>query len=424
MQHCTLHELAAGLRDAPDLAVLRLDQDWLICWGAQGFVRPGPGWVERARALVQTTSADPSVPFAGGLVGWLGYGAGAHVERMPAPWPNAGPELCLRRYPGALWGGPGRWRLAGSPEWVRAARARLERLGPVAPPPPAVGCLLPEPDPAAFERAVQVALDRIAAGDLYQTNLCRRLQVTGVDHPVDVWRRLPGAAWQALLMDGARAVVSDSPELFLSVQGGVVRSRPIKGTRPLGQEAALLEDPKERAELTMIVDLVRNDLSRVCVPGSVRAGPRHVQSLATLAHAHQQVRGQLSPGRDALDAVAASFPPGSVTGAPKVQAMALIRELEQVPRGVYTGAIGAFADGGDAWLSVAIRVAQIQGDRADLHVGCGIVADSQPARELEESRLKAQSLLRALCPVQPSIRSAAWGQGPGGGDGVRVGQDV
>lgn len=424
MQHCTLHELAAGLRDAPDLAVLRLDQDWLICWGAQGFVRPGPGWVERARALVQPAPADPTVPFSGGLVGWIGYQAGASLERMPQGWPGQGPTMSLRRYPGGLTGAPGRWRLAGSPAWVDAARRRLDGLQPAGDPPAPTGRLQPEPDPQSFVSAVRVALERIAAGDLYQANLARRLEVHGVDHPVDVWRRLPGARWQALLLDGDRAVVSDSPELFLSVQGGAVLSQPIKGTRPLGQAAALRDDPKERAELTMIVDLVRNDLSRVCAPGSVQAGPRVVAALPTLVHAHQDVRGELAQGRDALDLVAASFPPGSVTGAPKVQAMALIRELERVPRGVYTGAIGAFADGGDAWLSVAIRVAQICGDRAQLHVGCGIVADSQPLRELEESRLKAQSLLHALCPERPSVQSSAWSQGSGGGDGIGVVQDV
>jgi anthranilate/para-aminobenzoate synthase component I len=160
--------------------------------------------------------------------------------------------------------------------------------------------------------------------------------------------------------------------------------------------AELEADPKERAELTMIVDLVRNDLGRVCAPGSVRAGPRQLSALPTLSHAAQSVFGQLQPGLDPFDLLSASFPPGSVTGAPKVAAMATIHALEEAPRGAYCGAWGFITDHGDAELAVSIRVAQVLGDEARVHVGCGVVADSDPDRELDETTLKAQAWRRAL----------------------------
>ena len=203
----------------------------------------------------------------------------------------------------------------------------------------------------------------------------------------------PLAPHGAFLQVPGGALISDSPELFWRLESGRVHTRPIKGTAPLGCEAALESDPKERAELTMIVDLMRNDLGRVCTPGSVQVSPRRIFALPTLLHAEQQVEGRLAPGRDALDLMDASFPPASITGAPKVQAMATIHALESTPRGAYTGAIGAFLDGGDAEFSVAIRVLQALDHTTLLHVGCGIVADSDPASEVRETWLKARSWL-------------------------------
>jgi anthranilate/para-aminobenzoate synthase component I len=153
----------------------------------------------------------------------------------------------------------------------------------------------------------------------------------------------------------------------------------------------------------MIVDLVRNDLGRVCVPGSIVTSPRRVYALPTLHHADQRVSGRLAKGRTAVDALAACFPPGSVTGAPKVRAMAILGELEPVPRGVSYGAMGYFADSGDACLSVAIRTAVYLGNTAYVHVGGGIVADSQPVQEWEETCWKASALLRALTGATPAL---------------------
>ena len=155
---------------------------------------------------------------------------------------------------------------------------------------------------------------------------------------------------------------------------------------------ALWISEKERAELTMIVDLVRNDLGRIAKTGTVRAQPRQLRSCGDLLHAEQIVSAELKPELDALDVVAATFPPGSVTGAPKVAAMEIIHRLESAPRGVYTGAIGLFEDDGSAHLNVAIRTATIQNQRARFHIGAGIVADSEPDREWEETLSKGRAL--------------------------------
>jgi anthranilate/para-aminobenzoate synthase component I len=369
----------------------------IVVWGARGRVEAGPGFLERARSQLRPARPPAGVPFAGGLVGYIGYEAGRYVERMPAPRPSPLPELCLRRYDGALVRDDTGWFAAGDLGFLERARAVMAAA--VEPPPSSPPLAVERgDDPAVFLDGVAEALRAIRRGDYYQVNLSRRLEFQGVDDVMSLYRRLRRrtAEYGALVQLPGGGLVSNSPELFVRVEQGQVTSRPIKGTRPLGQRDQLLKSPKERAELTMIVDLVRNDLGRVCEPGSVTAGARVVTSLPTLLHAEQTVRGRLAGGRDALDLVAASFPPGSVTGAPKVMAMQAIAALEPVARGPYTGCVGYFADGGDAQLSVAIRTASVLGSRAWAHVGCGIVADSDPVEEFHESEVKAQALREAL----------------------------
>ncbi|MCA9490770.1 MAG: anthranilate synthase component I family protein, partial [Myxococcales bacterium] len=266
-----------------------------------------------------------------------------------------------------------------------------------------------------YEAAVRDVLGLIAEGDCYQINLTRPVHVAGAGDPVDAFRRLrraPAAYGAFLRLDEHLAVLSNSPELFLEVRGRSVVSDPIKGTRPRGLDTIddqrlrheLWNSAKDAAELTMIVDLVRNDLSRVCRAGSVLATAREVRAHATVLHTHWPVQGELREGEDALSAVAATFPPGSVTGAPKIRACERIRQLEDEARGVYTGAIGYLADGGDALLSVAIRVAVFDGQDARYHVGGGIVAASDPASEWEETEVKAAALRRALLATAPLRR--------------------
>jgi len=391
--------VAWALRDRTDLTWLDDPSGHdILVWGASDEICPGPEFAQHARLLLRDEPPIAGLPFCGGLVGFLGYEAGRWLERMPEPEPRLLPELVLRRYDGALIRRPaGDWVATGSTEFVDEA-VHIVRSATAPPPTPMPRARELPLEKRPFLRAVEQALVAIGRGDYYQVNLSRRLEFTGVDAPLQVYRRLrrAEARYGAFVSVPGGALLSNSPELFLEVRDGRVCSRPIKGTRPLGQAHALETDPKERAELTMIVDLVRNDLGRVCSPGSIRTQDRTVYALPTLLHAEQAVHGELARGRDALDLLAATFPPGSVTGAPKVMAMHAIAELEPVPRGAYTGCVGYFADGGDACLSVAIRTATVLGGRAWAHVGCGIVADSLPERELSESEVKATALRRAL----------------------------
>lgn len=390
-----------GLRHHADLVWLDDPRGHdIVMWAASAELDPTRGWPRQAReALRARPNVQAPMPFVSGLVGYVGYECGAEVESMPSP-PSTPPlpALQLRRYEGALVRKPdGSWCAAGPRDFVdQAAQAVLQATPP--PAPPAARGTETSPDPVIFRDGVRQALRAIHRGDYYQVNLSRRLVFDGVDRPLDVYRRLrrSPASFGAYIAVPGGALLSNSPELFLESRDGRVVSRPIKGTAPLGGDEALERDPKERAELTMIVDLVRNDLGRVCRPGSIQAGPRRVYALPTLVHAEQEVRGQLREGLDAVDLLGATFPPGSVTGAPKVSAMRAIASLEPVARGAYTGCIGYLADGGGAQLSVAIRTASVLGSRAWVHVGCGIVADSDPSRELEESEVKARALRAAL----------------------------
>ena len=255
--------------------------------------------------------------------------------------------------------------------------------------------------------------DHIAAGDLYQANLTRRLETPFDGDPWDLYRRLrtgDPSLFSAYLDLGPsqltgrpRALLSASPEPFLSVDAeGVVKTDPIKGTRPRGRDAAsdralareLLSSAKDRAENVMIVDVLRNDLGRVCRPGSVRV-PRlcRLERTAAVQHLVSTVTGVLDDGRDAFDLLAASFPGGSITGAPKIRAMEILEGLEPVRRGPYTGAIGWIGPDGAMQTSIVIRTFVADGRRLTIHVGGGITWKSDPAAEWEETVTKASGPL-------------------------------
>lgn len=406
---------AAARRDG--LAVLDLGARWtLVTWGAEGAVTALEGWQDRARALLRAESATPGAPFSGGLVGWLGYEAGRSVERMPCPRvPPAAPEIALWRVEGGLCldHRAGRWLLGGSAEFQEQARDVLAQAATLPPEPPLTRSAdgwASQPragQRVAYEAGVRAVLDHIRAGDAYQVNLAWEERDLPVPDPLGVWlqlRQSNPARRGAFLRWGDTTLLSNSPELYLRVRrrGGrlVALSAPIKGTSDArqGQPAydRLEQSEKERAELTMIVDLVRNDLGRVARRGGVRAGQRRIVRCGDLWHAEQRVRAALRRDRDAIDAIAASFPPGSVTGAPKVEAMKIIHALEPGPRGVYTGAIGFLADGGEAHLNVAIRTATVQGGLARFHVGAGLVADSAPEAEWLETLAKGRALASGL----------------------------
>ncbi len=262
-----------------------------------------------------------------------------------------------------------------------------------------------------YEHAVRRALDYIAAGDIYQVNLSQRWTLENLPDALHVHAAIRAnnpAAYAALLRFDDWAVVSASPELFLSLRGGHVLTRPIKGTRPhsgddLLDEAyrrQLMASEKDAAELAMIVDLHRNDLGRVCEYGSVRVRhPRLLEEHPTVLHTVAEVEGRLAAGRDAFDLLEACFPAGSITGAPKIRAIEIIDELEPCARGAYTGAVGIVGLDGSMTMNVAIRTLQMNGRRGVLHAGGGIVADSHPAEEYEETLAKARGIMRALSPV-------------------------
>jgi anthranilate synthase component I len=268
---------------------------------------------------------------------------------------------------------------------------------------------LHEEDAAKFLAGVQCVLDYIAAGDVFQVNLSRGWDAT-LAAPVDaatVYSALRAAnpapfagsfAWDDW------AVLSSSPERLVSVQRDAVQTRPIAGTRPrfAGDDDAarmreLVGHPKERAEHIMLIDLERNDLGRVCVPGSIEVDElMSVESYAHVHHIVSNVRGKLRDGTSPGDVIRAVFPGGTITGCPKVRCMQIIAELEGEARGPYTGAIGYLNRDGDMDLNILIRTLWMHGDTLRFRAGAGIVADSVAELELAETRAKARGLLRAL----------------------------
>ena len=390
---------------------------------------PGPGG-----------AAPAAPPFLGGLAGFLGYDLGRRFERLPSI-AAADQELPLLRLGLHDWviawdRRDGRAWLGGRAVDERIARldrrlaeVRERALGPV--PGVAAGAasravfgdartaridMRSGLDRAAYEAGVESIRESIAHGDIYQANVTRRLEAPFRGDPWPLYRRLrtgDPALFAAFVDLGAspltgarRAIVSASPEPFLSVtRDGQVESNPIKGTRPRGRDREddrrlarqLLASAKDRAENVMIVDVLRNDLGRVCRPGSVRV-PRlcRLERTAAVQHLVSTVTGRLADGRDAFDLLAASFPGGSITGAPKIRAMELLEALEPVRRGPYTGIAGWLGPDGAMATSILIRSFVADGERLTLHVGGGITWRSEPADEWDETVAKARGPLSAI----------------------------
>lgn len=286
---------------------------------------------------------------------------------------------------------------------------------------PAPGAAAPSPvqsntDRASFEAAVRRAKDHIAAGDIYQVVLSQRFETDAAADPFTVYRALrhvnPSPYMYFLRMGGV-SVVGSSPEMLVRVEGRRVETHPIAGTRArgrtleedlrLGEE--LKRDEKERAEHVMLVDLGRNDLGRVCEYGSVRV-PQYMalERYSHVMHLVSRVEGQLAEDRDRLDALVSCFPAGTVSGAPKIRAMEIIAELEGAPRGLYAGAVGYIDFAGNLDCCITIRTIVIERGRAFVQAGAGIVADSNPGAEYEESCDKARALLRAIELASSGLR--------------------
>jgi anthranilate synthase component 1 len=268
-----------------------------------------------------------------------------------------------------------------------------------------------------FERDVEVIKEHIRAGDIFQAVLSRRQDLPCSAPPLQVYRALralnPAPYLYHLALDDI-TIAGSSPEVLVRVEDGEVTVRPIAGTRPRGETpehddrlaAALLEDPKELAEHTMLVDLGRNDVGRTASFGSIRlTADKVIERYSHVQHIVSEVRGSLREDLDAVDALRACFPAGTVTGAPKVRAMEIIDGLEPVRRGPYAGAVGHIGWGATALdTAIAIRTAVLQGDRAYVQAGAGIVADSDPAREFAETESKAGAVLAALAMAEAVSR--------------------
>ncbi len=273
-----------------------------------------------------------------------------------------------------------------------------------------------------YPKAVAAAKEAIRAGECFQIVLSQRFERPTDADPLDVYRVLrttnPSPYMYLLRFDGFD-IVGSSPEAHLKVSAGPDGRRrallhPIAGTRPRGGSpeadarlaAELLADPKERAEHVMLVDLGRNDLGRVCRPGTVEVPEfATIERYSHVMHIVSTVVGELRADRTAFDALAATFPAGTLSGAPKVRAMEIIEELEPVRRGVYGGTVGYFAFGGDLDMAIAIRTALIRDGRAYVQAGAGIVADSDPAAEDQETRSKAAAVLAAIAAAE-TLRAA------------------
>jgi anthranilate synthase component 1 len=372
-------------------------------------------WRENA---VESAAPADAPPFTGGWFVFLSYELGAEIEPALGALPRDAtlPAAMATRFPAAI----ARDHQTGqtllvceserATELMPKLRADVESLQAA----PSRGCdvtAVAEDDPQGFLDGVERVLEYIRAGDVFQVNLSRewRAQLAAPTAPVELYRRLrrsnPAPFAALMTLPGNRAVISSSPERLVRVEGHIVRTRPIAGTHPRSADAAedqrlsqaLLAHPKERAEHVMLIDLERNDLGRVCRPGTVRVPEFMVlESYRHVHHIVSEVRGELRDGITPAQVIRSVFPGGTITGCPKVRCMQIIAELERVSRGAYTGALGYINRDGGMDLNILIRTLVQDGTEIRLRAGAGIVADSIPTRELEETRAKAKGLLAAL----------------------------
>lgn len=406
------------------------------------FVADGRPALDSLRALIAETQMDLPEhlpPMLGGLVGYLGYDMVRLMERLPdkntdalglpeaillrptvyAVFDNVRDELTLAApiYPQPGVDAPAAWEHAQ--EALASAEAALLRPLPQPAPPVA---LPPQPEPqsnltqAQFIGIVERMKDYIAAGDAFQVVPSQRFSVPFALPPFALYRalrRINPAPFLFFLDFGGFCVVGSSPEVLVRLRDNRVTIRPLAGTRPRGatkeedlaNEADLLSDPKERAEHLMLLDLGRNDVGRVSQLGSVQVTSSFtIERFSHVMHISSTVEGELRPGLDALDALIGGFPAGTLTGAPKIRAMEIIEELEPTRRGIYAGCIGYFAANGTMDTCIGLRTAVVKDGTMYVQAGGGVVADSTPLGEYEETKQKARALFRA---AEEAVRFAA-----------------
>ena len=437
-----LRLLTDGFRDLPGLAVLEGGSDtsgegrWsylaadpvdTVRWTANGVVSevrgrlPGNGFsaLDEVVARGHLVSDGSLPPFAGGAIGYIAYDAAYELEDLPGRCPGP-PSTDL------MWFGVYDWVVARDAHsgdgWIVATslvgrdpddlcaqvQSRL-RVRETPAPLPAPRIARTNADHRRFGRWVTAVKDYIAAGDCYQVNLARRIKFDAPEPGLELFQHLAAAhpaPFGAYLEADGVELASASPELFLRADpSGRARTRPIKGTAPRGRtpaldaaaEARLRASPKDRAENVMIVDVLRNDFGRVCRPGSISVPELwRTESLPTVWQLVSEVRGELGSGVSAARLLEACWPGGSITGAPKIRASQIIDELEPVRRGAYCGTVFAMGVDGGLTASLAIRTVQRRNRVGHLHVGAGIVAESDAAMEYAETQHKARGVLQAL----------------------------
>jgi len=383
--------------------------------------------VLRSRVGHSSVEIDGLPRFTGGAVGYLSYDAIRLFERIPDRHePDERPTAAFSLYraivafdhvlqrlilianvePGQRAAFERAQEILDALEHdLTSARLPARRRRPEGTRPPSLGF---DDDGAAFRAAVTRAKEYIGIGDIFQVVLSRQTSVECVADPFTVYRALRmvnPSPYMYFLKDGDTAVAGSSPEILVRVEGRRAEGRPIAGTRPRGAspeederlERELLADEKERAEHLMLVDLGRNDLGRVCRFGSVHVPDfMQIERYSHVMHIESSVVGELRDDRDALDALVASFPAGTLSGAPKIRAMEIIDELEPVRRGLYGGTLGYLDLRGNLDFCIAIRTIMLAGGRATIQAGAGIVADSDPAAEQRETEAKAGALFEAL----------------------------
>ncbi|WP_414674576.1 aminodeoxychorismate synthase component I [Luteibacter sp.] len=381
---------------------------------ASGEVVPGDflDALDLAWAARRHPRVEDGLPFHGGWIVYLAYELVGQIEpslRLP---PSSGPApvaFALRTPAAAIVDHVEQRTILiaeeGAGHWLEVLAADLD----VALPELALAApvRVDEDEPSRFLDGVVRIHEHLRAGDVFQVNLSRRWSAHFAEAPspaslMAALRVANPAPFAGMLQQPAWAIVSSSPERLVEARDGVLQTRPIAGTRPRvpgDDDAARIREltthPKERAEHVMLIDLERNDLGRVCVPGSVKVDELMVvESYAHVHHIVSNVRGRAREGVTPGQVIAATFPGGTITGCPKVRCMAIIGDIENEPRGAYTGAIGYLDDNGDMDLNILIRTLMVEGTQVSLRAGAGIVTDSVPERELDETRAKARGLLR------------------------------
>ena len=358
----------------------------------------------------------PGLPFTGGWLLYLGYELAGEIEpklRLPSPRDTTLPVALALRCPAAIVVDHERsctlLVAENGREDLLDALAEDVARAPLAIDPLAAASRVDEDAPPTFLEGVARIHDYLRAGDVFQVNLSRewRVACSGPPSPAAAYAALRAAnpaPFAGLMQREGWAIASSSPERLVELRGDLVQTRPIAGTRArrAGDDDAervreLIRHPKERAEHVMLIDLERNDLGRVCVPGSVEVDElMSVESYAHVHHIVSNVRGRLRAGTTPGQIIRAVFPGGTITGCPKVRCMEIIAELEGVGRGAYTGSLGYLNRNGDIDLNILIRTLSVERDAIRFRAGAGIVADSVAERELDETRAKARGLLHAL----------------------------